>query len=376
MSICFPDYENCILQIPNSILKAIGCDCKEKSYVKLDKILSSNPKNIIFVILDGLGANIVDNLPQHNFFKKHKIGKLSTVFPPTTTAATVSYKTILPPASHGWLGWSMFFKQKNQFVDIFKNCDSITKQQYLGSIINEFCPITTYYEKASKYRTVYKLNPPYENYGDSKSFDFNSEKEFFNLLKMIANLPEQKIIVSYMEEPDYTMHDYGPSSIEAKNVIERLAKEFENVMCELEDTVLIISADHGQVDIEKIHYLNDYPKIMECLQRPVSLEARAVNFFVKKGKHKLFEKYFNNAFGGEYLLFTKQEVLDKQLFGKGKYPQEYLGDYLACATKNSIIQTIYKDAPMPHNFKGHHAGLTQNEMQVPVIVSVNSKNNN
>ena len=35
--------------------------------------------------------------------------------------------------------------------------------------------------------------------------------------------------------------------------------------------------------------LNDYPEIVDCLERNTSLEPRAVNFFIKDGKKEIFK---------------------------------------------------------------------------------------
>ena len=76
-----------------------------------------------------------------------------------------------------------------------------------------------------------------------------------------------------------------------------------------EDTIIIISSDHGHKDIEKTYSVLDYPKIMECLYMPVSLESRVVGFFVKENMKKDFEERFNKIF--------KEEFLNKHLLGYG-----------------------------------------------------------
>jgi hypothetical protein len=49
-----------------------------------------------------------------------------------------------------------------------------------------------------------------------------------------------------------------------------------------EDTIIIISADHGHRNIEKVYSILDYPEIQECLIIPPSLESRVVGFWVKE----------------------------------------------------------------------------------------------
>ena len=53
--------------------------------------------------------------------------------------------------------------------------------------------------------------------------------------------------------------------------------------------------------------------------------------------------------------------------------REFLGDYMALATGNRILQYQTPDGIDSVEFKAHHAGLTQNEMIVPMIVYQSDK---
>jgi hypothetical protein len=53
-------------------------------------------------------------------------------------------------------------------------------------------------------------------------------------------------------------------------------------MCKkLKNSLVIVTADHGQINC-LTKYLEDYPMLENLLERPPSMETRAVNFFVKK----------------------------------------------------------------------------------------------
>ena len=112
-----------------------------------------------------------------------------------------------------------------------------------------------------------------------------------------------------------------------------------------ENTIVIISADHGHKDIEKVYKLSDYPEIQECLILPTSLESRCITFWVKENMKKEFEKRFNNIFKDEFILITKEEFLEKHYLGYGK-----------------------KHPKKENTKKSTHCGLTKEEMEVPLIV--------
>lgn len=114
-------------------------------------------------------------------------------------------------------------------------------------------------------------------------------------------------------------------------------------MCENlgEDTIVIISADHGHKNIEKAYTILDYPEIQECLIIPPSLESRSLAFWVKEDMKKEFEERFNKAFGDEFWLMTKDEFLSKHFLGYGeKHPKidDFIGNYIAISISGSIIR--------------------------------------
>lgn len=105
-----------------------------------------------------------------------------------------------------------------------------------------------------------------------------------------------------------------------------------------------------------------------CLVRMPSIEPRALNLFVKEEKRSQFEQEFNRRFGNKFLLWTKEQVLDRKIFGPGTEHPNFrgmLGDYLAIAIDDLSIYTTREEADY---FIGVHAGLTEDEMIIPLIV--------
>ena len=75
------------------------------------------------------------------------------------------------------------------------------------------------------------------------------------------------------------------------------------------------------------------------------------------------------VFGDEFILFSKEEVLEQKLFGYGiqhKMAEGFLGDYLAISINKMSIDNIKPKDREP--FKAGHAGLTVDEMLVPLII--------
>ena len=190
-----------------------------------------------------------------------------------------------------------------------------------------------------------------------------------SILKRVEDLcdePEKKFIYAYWSEPDSTMHLYGPESDEAHKLLNELETRLEEFSSNLSDTLLLITADHSQVE-SKNYCINDYPEITRCLERMPAIEPRALNFFVKEEYKEEFPKIFADAFKDKFLLLTKEEIIEGKLFGTGKDNEMFrdsLGDYLAISIANESIFVTHKEASM---LPGGHAGLTREEMEIPLI---------
>ena len=59
-TIQYPDYDRCILSVSASLLSKFGLKSNYPTLKELDKYLEKNYKNIIFLIIDCLGSEILE----------------------------------------------------------------------------------------------------------------------------------------------------------------------------------------------------------------------------------------------------------------------------------------------------------------------------
>ena len=379
-NIVFPNYDNCILGTINSILKYYDVDIKQKTSEKIDKILNKKEyRNVIFLVLDGMGEHILNNISPNGFLKNHEIDCVTSVYPSTTTAALTSYYSGLPPYETGWIAWSQYFKEYGRAVDMLSHKESYFREPIKNPLKDVFETVVKYetifdkIEKSSKGVKAYELEPEYAERRARRSINANNLDEIIMNIEDLITMPSRKFIFAYSDNPDGLLHKYGTKSEEASNFIKEAERKIKE-MCEKfdDDTILIISADHGHKDIEKAYTLLDYPEILECLIMPASLESRAVNFWVKEDMKKIFEERFNNIFKDEFWLMTKDEFLNKyHLLGYGNKHykiDEFIGNYIALSISSSIIRLetfLVEGKPVK---KSTHCGITKEEMEVPIII--------
>lgn len=362
MEIMYPNYGNCITNLACSIMKHFGAEPPNPTLPLADKLLERRYTNVILMLLDGMGLNIMtENLEPNGFFRRNIAGVYSSVFPPTTVAATTSLDSGLYPSQTAWLGWTGYFKELDKNVEYFTNKDFDTDQVIDGvDVGKDYVP---YRDICSVIREetnagAYFLAP----FREPKPEDFNA---LCNEAERICGLPGEKYIYMYFHEPDSIMHRKGCFGEKAKTVLRDIESQTEDFARRLPgDTLLLITADHGHIDSPKA-VITDYPDIMECLIRMPSIEPRCSNLFVKEGMDEQLKRAFAEHFPDDFILISKSEAFERELFGKGMpHPRlnGMVGDYLAAAVGN--ISLYNKKSK---NFIANHAGLTRDEMEIALI---------
>lgn len=376
--IMMPNYEHCILNTITSILKYYNVETKHKSLESLDKILEKRYKNIVLLILDGLGEHILNKVSPNGYLSSNKLELVTSVYPSTTTAALTTYYSGKPPFETGWIAWSQYFKEYGRALDMLPHRESYLGENIKKPKIDVFKSIVNYesvferIENACENVKAYELVPSYSDRRAKRSFRADNIDEVIIGIEDISKMPGENFIFAYVDNPDSLLHKYGTNSEEAWNNILEAENKIEEMCKKLDDdTIVIISADHGHKDIEKAYSILDYPEINECLIMPVSLESRTITFWVKENMRKEFEERFKNAFSDEFLLMTKEEFLEKHFLGYGEKHSkvdDFIGNYIALSVAGSIIRLETYLADGKEVKKSTHCGLTKEEMEVPVIV--------
>lgn len=377
-SIILPNYEHCILNLITSILKNYNVETKHKSLESMDNILNNKYKNVVFIILDGMGEHILEKVSPTGYFRKKEIDCITSVYPSTTTAALTTYYSGKPPYETGWIAWSQYFKEYGRDIDMLSHRESYTSRDLKNARINVFDTIVKYksvfeqIEEALPNIKAYEITPSYSDKRAKRSIRADSIDEIIMNIETLCKNPDEKFILAYCDNPDGLLHKFGTDSEEVKEFIENIERKIEDMCKNLtEDTVVIISADHGHKDINKAYSILDYPEIQKCLILPPSLESRVVTFWVKEDMKEEFVKNFNKNFENDFWLMTKEEFLEKNMLGFGKkHPKidDFIGNYIALSISDSIIKLETYLTEGKKIKKSTHCGLTKEEMEVPVII--------
>ena len=361
-----PDYKNSVLNITATLAEFLGCKNSIPTIPLLKKELKKNYKNVVFICFDGLGINPLEkNCDEPNVLTSNIKKVVKSTFPSTTTNATTSLLTNMYPLEHGWLGWSLYFESVNKCVDIFLDRDNYTLEKL--NLSKKDRPITLpeyYFYKADSNYHVSTVFPSYVKVKDElNNYVYSDKNQFVDSIVEVCKRKEKQFVYAYYPEPDATMHDYGVSSNEAKTKINEVIKIVEKLQKNTKNTLFVISADHGQIDVEGYVEIYKDKEIMSMLKTPIYLEPRAAAFRVKEECKDAFESMFNERYSKDFTLFKTNDLIEQGYFGKGD-KGELLGDFIAVGTYTHKTMIFHENS---NYFKGHHTGLTE-EMKVPLII--------
>lgn len=376
MKIVFPDYDRSILSVTSACLRHYGAHAPYPPLPELSALLDTGPQNVMLLILDGMGKYpLARALGPDSFLRGSAIADVTSIFPPTTAAATTSYYCGLSAYESGWLGWHLHMKEYASDIIAFLQKTYYTEKTVDGPHpAATLMPYQSVFEKireSSKdvvLRTIYAFDS-YSEKGADEKLRAHTFEEGCRHLANIAGAGEKSFTIFYWNQPDAAMHDCGVGSPEAVAQFRMIDAQLSSLSRKLQDTLLIMTSDHGLINTTSAVDIAKIPEILETLVLPPSIEPRASAFYVKPHKKEAFERAFQKHCGHDFLLLSREEVYKSALFGRGNpHPKfdDYIGDYVACATGARFFAfSLPGQAPF-NSLKGQHAGLTEDEMLVTV----------
>ena len=378
-----PDYKNSIVNLMSSIGKTFNFDSPYKPLRQLNQKKIRQSKNVVLLIIDGMGYEQLRNIKEATTLNKYTRDKITSVSPSTTAAAITTFATGLSPKEHAITGWYMYVKELGC---VFVPLRSVPRMDgiELSSLDIDYNVIfdgKTFYEKinADSYLVISKdlqsTDYTLSLHKTKETRSYRTLKGMFSQISSILKKPSRKrrFIYAYWPLFDGYCHKYGT---EDKKTISHL-KDIDNKISSLietarkTNTTLIITADHGLIDANKKKILlEDHPKLKEMLSLPLTGEPRFAYCHVKAGKDKEFEKYIRTKLK-KYCTSYRSEELSKQgYFGLHKENpklKDRIGDYVIVMKNNYII--LDKLAGQEYNkMIAHHGGLSKEEMYVPLIL--------
>lgn len=340
-------------------------------------------RNVILLVVDGLGLDRLQAHAEAPWLQSHLRGSLTSVFPSTTASAVTTFLTGDPPQQHGLTGWHMYFRELGAVLAVLPG-----RPRYGGvglgdagvaaASLFDHVPVFDRLDVRS-----HVLSPAHIAQSDFSlahlgRAQLNPYRGLEVMLSIAASLAREdahrRFIYAYWPELDATGHKKGCASAQAYAelaAIDRAMARFAHAIAGT-DTLVVLTADHGQIDTLPADWLSldDHPQLADMLVLPLCGESRLPYCYLKPGRNADFERYVAHELAAVADAAPSAELVADGWFGPGKpHPRllDRVGDY-TLLMKNHYVLRDRLPFESRHEMIGMHGGVTDEEMQVPLIL--------
>lgn len=381
-----PDYQSgSIINLMSSIIRARGGGA-DPLYTPLrgvDGGVLSGTVNVVLLVVDGLGFHYLQQ-QQNSCLYQHLHSRIHAVAPPTTAASITTFLTGMAPQQHGLTGWFIYFREVGSVVTVLPYTTRVGGPALgtFGIEARQFLGHTPVFERMDV--ECYSVTPNWlrksefnlAHSGGAEVVPHHGLQSCCDeIVRLVKRNDERKYIYAYWPEFDSTAHEHGVGSEEAAQQFGKIDAAFAQMVEQLRgsDTVVLVTADHGFVDVPPERHINlaDHPRLQDCLLMPLCGEPRLAYCYVRHDKRTEFESYVRNELAQLCELHLSRDLVEQGLFGLGKPHPELLsrvGDYTLVMKDNyALTGRIPGEGPLL--MKGFHGGLTEAEIGVPLVMA-------
>jgi len=350
-------------------------------------------RRVILLTIDALGYQQLNrqladfpNSPWHEIIGRGIYVPLTSVAPSTTSAALTSINCGYTPGQHGIVGFRLLLRHYGTVVDtIFWRPSGEKRNGTLQTVWGIdpttflMTPTAVQNFETAGIRTRVHIWYPFAQSPLSQIHYRGTSQDVMGAVTM-ADLAVQlrqgmrqpaqspTYISAYWHTIDGSAHVYGPNQESWQAELEAIG---HTLLTELlhkvsdPDTLLIITADHGQIGVppEFVVKLDDHPVLADMLLLPPTGDSRTTYLHLRQGLVEEAIAYINGKLGDCFVAVPTADALSARLFGRdvSVETQTRLGDVVIFALKQCTF------VKQPKKMLGWHGGLSPAEMLVPYI---------
>lgn len=333
--------------------------------------------NVLFILLDGFGYFKANTLPKESILKKHLVSSIDTVNPTSTACVLTSIFTGKYPCEHGIFGWWQYSKNLDlnyyPLLGISRKTEQNVEEK-IQKIIGEESILDKMHTKVNVYMNRNIIHSSYSQMFSGKKANSHgtySIPESFQRIHKNINDVDHGFHYLYIEGLDKVSHQYGVDSKEAMEIIHEVEKGVEELNKNHPNLTIIVTADHGQVEMTNMIYLNQTKDYTKYFYAYPSIDTRTISFFVKEEEREEFENEFCAEFSEDVILLTRDEVEKYHIFGNTAFSKralDALGEYIAIVVNDKFMLCDKISLEDRIDTKGNHSGLRDVETKIPLIV--------
>jgi hypothetical protein len=339
-------------------------------------------RGFCLMLIDGLGwEQVLEHRDVAPFLAGHAglRAPIAAGFPSTTSASLASLGTGLPPGSHGLVGYTLAVPGHDRPMNtlLWQLYGIGPHVELQGELVpEEFQPNPTVFERAEAAgMDVTIVGPPaHEGSPLSRAIfrggSFRGAYFFDDVRPVVAGALDPPRPAVYLYHPDFDTagHVHGVGS---DPWLDQLGR-FDALVADMAEglpsgCVLVVTGDHGMVNLEEKVDLADEPRLTHGV-RMVAGDARARHLHVVAGAGSDVLATWREVLGDRMWVVPRDEAVGEGWFGPlvTDAARSRMGDVIAVSrTPMGILQREVD--PLYASLVSHHGSMTSAEQLVPLI---------
>jgi predicted AlkP superfamily pyrophosphatase or phosphodiesterase len=335
------------------------------------------------------------------FVREGVASKLTSQFPSTTSAHMTTIHLGLPVGQSGIFEWFYYEPLLDRLIaplmfSYAGDAENGTIKLPEGIQVNQVFQYRSLYEQLADrgVQSVVVQNRDY-NRGGFASLALNGAKlvgyktlaESFTLLADVINhTPGPAYIYYYFDWIDAIGHQYGPSSAQFQAEVDTFLTTAERLLhnslhANGGRTLLLVTADHGQVDIapETTVYLNQQvPEIAQMIRRDgggrllvPGGSARDLFLYIQPGMVDAAFALLHDhpSLAGKAEVRRVSEMITAGYFGAEPVSEAFMARIADLVILPYAGESVYwyEQGRFEQTLRGHHGGMTPAELEIPLL---------
>ena len=383
MELSRPDYSGGgIVNLMQSIASA--CGAVDRPYPPCALLGTEElaiARQIVLIVIDGLGADLLQSLPATSLLRQQQRGTLTPVFPSTTASAIGTFMSGLAPAQHGLTGWHVYLRELARTVAVLPLTPRGGEALAAEDLPPRLFTYPSLFQQIKRASTVVSpariATTPFNAWHarGAQTMPYEGLPAFFAALGDAMQAPQAQYIYGYFADLDTVSHRFGKYSPAAQRLLAQIDTAFATFVTAQRgrDAWILLTADHGFIDATPEHVicLDDHPVFAALLQHPLSGERRAAYCHVEACHHEAFRRYVAEHFADTMQCVPSHQLIDEGWFGPSPYHAELaarVGDFTLLMKDDWTIKDWLPDERR-YTMLGVHGGTSRAEMQVPLVAA-------
>lgn len=362
-------------------------------------------RRVVTIFIDAFGWRFFERFQDHPLLRRFanagSVTKLTSQFPSTTSAHVTTLYTGLPVGQHGVYEWFYYEPLVDRMIAplLFSYAGDSNREslQQAGVEGKTILPSGQVSRALAAHGVRSYLVQPREFFNSTYSAQMGDSARMIPYLTLaeglatitqtLRNVSDPAWVVGYFGMFDAVCHLYGPDAAQSDadldatlTIIERWLTR--DLLGKFDDTLLMIIADHGQIETDptRVLYVDQTPAFSKL--RPLLCTNRQGEILAPAGSCRDFFVHAQAAHLDEAQAVLTSIVRERAevrrvdaMIEQGCFGPNGVSAQFRSRVGNLVVlpfagESVYwlGDGRFKQKYYGHHGGLTPQEMEIPLLL--------